>query len=118
MKRLLNFLYRFRGLFIFLFLEFLSFYLIVQNNRYQSAAFFSSANILAANISNTTNGIREYFILKINNEILAEENAQLKKLIEKLKTNPQTSPGDSILIHSVVHTSTLFFILDETVKPA
>lgn len=86
MKRLFNFIFRFRGFFTFLVLEIFCFYLIVKNNRYQSAAFFSSANFLAANISQTSNNIEEYFLLKTNNRLLAEENAKLKEEIEALKT--------------------------------
>lgn len=91
MKRLFNFIYRFRGLFTFVSLEILCFYLIVGNNRYQSAAFFSSANYFAASISQTTNNVQEYFLLKTNNRLLAEENAQLKKELENIKSKPSFS---------------------------
>jgi rod shape-determining protein MreC len=91
MKRLLNFIYRFRGLFTFISLEILCFYLIVRNNRYQSASYFSSANYFAASISQTSNNVQEYFLLKTNNRLLAEENAQLKKEIEQRKSTPSFS---------------------------
>jgi rod shape-determining protein MreC len=100
MKRLLNFIYRFRGFFTFVVLEILCFYLIVQNNKYQSAAFFSSANFLAANVSQTSNNVQEYFRLKTNNRLLAEENANLRKEIELLKGQPTTGDQPSTLINT------------------
>ena len=88
MKRLFNFIFRFRGFFTFLILEILCSYLIVKNNNYQSAAFFSSANFIAANISQTSNNISEYFSLKSYNRELAEENAELKRKLEEVRALP------------------------------
>jgi len=69
-------------------LEILCSYLIVKNNNYQSAAFFSSANFIAANISQTSNNISEYFSLKSYNRELAEENAELKRKLEEVRALP------------------------------
>lgn len=85
MQRLLNFLYQYRNFFIFVILEVFSFYLIIQNNRYQSAVFFNSSNFIAAGILNTSHSVREYFGLKKDNALLAEENAQLRTMLEKYK---------------------------------
>lgn len=85
MQRLLNFLYQYRNFFIFAILEVFSFYLIIQNNRYQSAVFFNSSNLIAASILNVSHSVREYFGLKEDNAILAEENAQLRRVLEKYK---------------------------------
>jgi rod shape-determining protein MreC len=87
MKRLLNFIFRFQGFFTFLILEIFCSYLIVSNNTYQSASFFSSANFLAASITQTSNSIKEYFYLKTYNKQLAEENALLKKRLENFRSH-------------------------------
>lgn len=85
MKRLFDFLYRYRGLLLFGLLESVSFFLIVENNEYQGAAFFSSANVLVGNVSSAKNDVTEYFLLKENNLSLAEENSTLKREIALLR---------------------------------
>lgn len=83
MEGLFYFFYRYRAFFTFLALEFFAFWLIVQNNQYQSTKFFNTSNRLAANIVGTTQGIREYFSLRKINEELANENAQLRTQLEQ-----------------------------------
>lgn len=112
MKRLFNFIYRFRGFFTFLILEIFCFYLIVRNNTYQSAAFFSSANFLAANISQTSNNIGEYFSLKAYNRELAEENAELKKKLEEVRTLPISDQQLELIIIPEDTSDTLYYPYD------
>jgi rod shape-determining protein MreC len=83
MERLLNFVYQYRAFFTFLFLELLCAWMIVENNQYQSTKFFNSSNKLAANIIGISQGVREYFSLRMTNSILAEENARLRTQLEK-----------------------------------
>ena len=83
MQRLFIFLYRYRALFTFLLLEVFCAWLIVKNNSYQSAKYFNSSNRIAANLLQTSSGIRDYFGLKEVNEILANENALLKKQLDE-----------------------------------
>jgi len=83
MERLFYFFYQYRAFFTFLALEFFAAWLIVQNNQYQSTKFFNSSNSLAANIISTTQGIKEYFSLRIINQELAEENALLRTKLEQ-----------------------------------
>jgi rod shape-determining protein MreC len=83
MQRLFLFLYQYRALFTFLILEVLCAWLIIENNTYQSAKYFNSSNRIAANMLQTSSGIRDYFGLKEVNEILANENALLKKQLEE-----------------------------------
>ncbi len=83
MERLLNFVYQYRAFFTFLLLELISAWLIVENNQYQSTKFFNSSNKLAANIIGISQGVREYFSLRVINSDLAEENARLRSQLEK-----------------------------------
>ncbi|CAN5135466.1 rod shape-determining protein MreC [soil metagenome] len=78
MQKLFLFLYQYRAFFFFIFLEVVSGYLIIQNNRYQNAAFFNSSNQVAGSLLNTSDNIYSYFSLKEVNEMLAEENARLR----------------------------------------
>ena len=107
MKRLFNFIYRFRGFFTFLILEIFCSFLIVKNNKYQSASFFSSANFIAASITQTSNNIKEYFFLKTYNQRLAEENAILKKRLEELRSQPVSSDKLELITFSQDSTDTL-----------
>jgi len=83
MQKLLKFIYQYRSFFTFLTLEILSVFLIIKNNRFQSAAFFNSSNFISASVLSITTNIRDYFYLEQVNKILAEENAYLRKLIEQ-----------------------------------
>ncbi len=82
MQRLFKFIYQYRSFFTFITLEILCFFLIIQNNRFQSASFFNSTNFVSASILNLTTDIQDYFYLDEVNQRLAEENARLQKLIE------------------------------------
>ncbi|HEY5826063.1 MAG TPA: rod shape-determining protein MreC [Cyclobacteriaceae bacterium] len=83
MERLLNFVYQYRAFFTFLLLELICAWMIVENNQYQSTKFFNSSNKLAANIIGVSQGVREYFSLRVINADLAEENARLRTQLEK-----------------------------------
>lgn len=85
MNTLFQFLYTYRALALFLVLELVCAWLIVQNNRYQSAAFFNSANTVAANVTQTSNEVSSYLYLKETNESLSEENARLQQELHQLQ---------------------------------
>ncbi|MFY0650495.1 MAG: rod shape-determining protein MreC [Cyclobacteriaceae bacterium] len=84
MQRLLQFLYRYRSFLLFLFLESLSFWLVVENNSYQGAKYFNSANAFTATVSEASSGLRNFFDLGNQNRILAEENSRLRKRLNIL----------------------------------
>ena len=77
MQQLFQFLYRYRAFLFFVLLEFVSIYLIVQNNNYQSAAYFNTANYYAARVLSVSNTVTEYIHLREVNSHLAEENMRL-----------------------------------------
>lgn len=85
MQTLFLFLFRYRALALFLALELLCIWFIIRNNRYQSAAFFNSANYLAASVTETKNEVESYLFLKENNESLAQENAFLRQRMQELE---------------------------------
>ena len=84
MQRLLQFLYRYRAFLLFLFLEVLSFWLVIENNSYQGSKYFNSANAVVASINESSQGVRDFIDLSNQNRILAEENSRLKSLLEQL----------------------------------
>jgi rod shape-determining protein MreC len=85
MQRLFLFLYYYRAFLIFLFLEILCLWLIVQNNSYQGARFFNSSNSLVGGVMETSGSISDYFALGEVNESLAEENARLRVELSQIE---------------------------------
>ena len=85
MQTLFLFFFKYRAFALFLALELVCTWFIIQNNRYQSAAFFNSANFVAASITQTASEVESYLFLKENNESLAEENALLRQQLQELE---------------------------------
>lgn len=84
MFRLLNFLFYYRAFLTFLFLEILCAWLWVENSQYQSSQFFNSANRVAASFIRFSEQTRSYFSLADVNRELAEENAELRTLVQQM----------------------------------
>ena len=78
MRNLIQFLLRSSNFLIFLILEVVAFILICTCNEYHHSAVLSGANRIAAGTNNLKTSIEEYFNLRSENAILAEENARLK----------------------------------------
>lgn len=77
MRNLLRFFVKNSFIFLFLIFEVIAFGMLVQNNNYQNSKFFNSSNFLVGNLYATINNFNEYFHLKEDNEVLAEQNAKL-----------------------------------------
>lgn len=78
MRNLITFIWKHYFFFLFLTIEVLCIYLIVQNNYFQKASFVNSSNRVSANILKTSADVEKYFFLKSENEKLAKENAELR----------------------------------------
>lgn len=102
MYRLLLFLLQYRAFFLFLLLEVVCAWLIIENNQYQSARFFNSSNSMVASLNNISQGVREYFLLRNINSTLAEENAYLRSKLEEFRqidaATDSISKADSTVI--------------------
>jgi rod shape-determining protein MreC len=79
LRNLLLFFLRYRSLLLFLGLEALAIYLIVQNSAYHRAAFFNSANLYVGRLLAVQAQATEYLTLREQNAILREENARLRE---------------------------------------
>jgi rod shape-determining protein MreC len=82
MRNLIRFLKRYSYIFLFIFLEGLSIYIISQNSFYQGSVITSFANEIAGNVNTKTYNISRYFTLGSSNEALVKENARLRSMIE------------------------------------
>jgi len=78
MRSLIQFLSKNSFVFLFLFLQSIAFFLLVQNNSYQSSKFFNSSNFLIGNLYSTIDHVNDYFNLKEDNAELAKQNAELQ----------------------------------------
>ena len=78
MRNLITFIWKHYFFFMFLSIEVLCIYLIVQNNYFHKASFINSSNHLSARVLKTSADVEEYFFLKTENEKLARENAELR----------------------------------------
>ena len=101
MGNLYQFLLRFRAFIFFVALQIVCFWLIVRNNQYQSAAFFTTSNQLAGSVLATSDNVNNYFLLEDQNKSLAIENAKLKEALALGKQdtilNRTAQPVDTIL---------------------
>jgi rod shape-determining protein MreC len=82
MRNLWIFFLRYYSFFLFLVLEGIAFTLIVNNNSYQGASYFNSANAMAAKLYSVSTGARSFLDLKSVNDSLAQENARLRSQLK------------------------------------
>ncbi|TXB64273.1 rod shape-determining protein MreC [Vicingus serpentipes] len=78
MRNLLRFLTKNSFIFLFVVLEVVAFGMLIQNNNYQNSKFFNSSNFLVGNLYATVNNFNDYFHLKEENQVLADQNARLQ----------------------------------------
>lgn len=80
MRNLIVLFWKYHIFLLFVLLECIAFFLIVQGNKHHSGKFYSSANAVAGNWFSAVNNVSEYFDLKQENEELVKEIANLKSL--------------------------------------
>lgn len=101
MERIFLFIYQYRAFFTFLVLELVAVWMFLENNQFQGARFFNSANSVAAAITGFSQNTADYFSLRQVNRALAEENARLRYELEKRNRQLENITGataDSAII--------------------
>lgn len=98
MQRLIQLLYYYRAFLLFLFLEFICFFLIVQNNFYQRSVILNSSNSVIASIVNLSNNVQDYFRLNQVNQDLADEIVRLELELESYKNSYGFGTPDTLLV--------------------
>lgn len=101
MQQLIYFFQKFKYFLFFLLLQFFALYLTFSNLDFHKSKFVNSANNITGGIYSTTSNIGDYFELKNQNEILAEENNRLKNLLYQQNSNVVTI--DSIVVDTLVY---------------
>ncbi|WP_424962733.1 rod shape-determining protein MreC [Ekhidna sp.] len=101
MQRLLDFLYQQREIGVFLGLEILSAWLLINYNNRYNAAFLNSSNDVAASLTQTSNEVSNYFELSEINQQLMLENEQLQEQLRMLRSE-QSSFLDTVEQYQVI----------------
>ncbi len=88
MKGLLRFLLQHHLFLLFVILEVLSIYMVINYNDLQKKSFLNSSNSIYSSVYNKYENITSFFSLSNTNKVLASENANLKnKLLSSYKSN-------------------------------
>lgn len=89
MHNLLLLFARIGNLILFVFLEILCIYLIVNYNQSQKSIFLNSSNVFSAALNKRTNNLTNYLQLRNSNEVLADENSKLLENLINLRSQRQ-----------------------------
>lgn len=92
MRKLIDFLYRRRTVAIFIGLEVICVWLVVSFNQRQNSDFLNSSNALAATISSSSQNVSDYFdLVKINEQLMFENELLQTRLNSKISSNDTLS---------------------------
>lgn len=113
MYSLFTFLYNYRASFLFILLEVICVFFIINNNSYHQAAVLNTSNRTVASVVSTANSVSEYFSLKDVNQRLAAENARLHELMIRGESLDPANPvtNDSLTLAALAEDSV--FVLPE-----
>ena len=103
MKGFLLFLLKHHFTLVFIVLQLISFFLIVNYNRTQKTVFFNSSNYISGALNTKVTNVSSYFSLKEENEKLIRENTNLRnKFLKnyKLRHIPAKEIMDSLYIQN------------------
>ncbi len=105
MQNLLRFLRMYNVLIIFLFLQGLSLNLYFNNNSYNNSLALKHINTIKGDIYNFSNNILEYFFLKKVNNQLLEENNKLYNLLNNKKSNVIVDKNQQYISAKIINNS-------------
>jgi len=92
MRNLMNFIWGYHNLWLFLILQFIALGMLVSFNRYQNVQFLSATSELSGSTYAAINNFQDYFSLKETNETLNAENAQLRNWIKSSYAKNEANP--------------------------
>lgn len=93
MGELVEFIVRSRNFILFLFLEVVSFYFVINTNNYWSASFFNTSNRYTAQLLAWSNAAQDYSRLRQVNADLALENQRLHTDLMRLQQGKPAAPA-------------------------
>ncbi len=96
MRNIFLFIRRYFNFFLFLFLQVLCIYFIVNYSRYHHAAFAHTANKLTGSVNKQYNNVEDYFHLKRINDSLLLANERLYNMLKQNYNLPDTVTRQSV----------------------
>ncbi|QJW91941.1 rod shape-determining protein MreC [Spirosoma taeanense] len=94
MGELVDFFIRSRNFILFVLLEVLSFYFIINTNNYWGATYFNTSNRYAAQVLAWSNAVNEFARLRQVNADLAMENERLNAQLTQLLQSKPAAPAE------------------------
>lgn len=91
MQQIINFIIRNKTFLLFLLLFTISLTFTIQSHSYHKSKFINSANFLTGGVYNSVSNINRYFNLKSQNDILLQENRELKSVLYSSQNKNDTS---------------------------
>jgi len=85
MRNFLNLLYKYYNILLFLFLEGVALFLIIQNNSFHRSKYIQFSTGISGSIHQKTSNLKEYFSLRSTNYTLAEENIELRNKLASFR---------------------------------
>jgi len=113
MRNLILFLTRNYYIILFLSLETLSVFLVIQNNHFHRAHFMNSSNAISGNIYEAYSGVTDYFGLKDKNDKLAQENVILRN---QLRTSFSPQSNSSVSVKDSLHKQQYVYVSAKVVN--
>ncbi|MFK7832293.1 MAG: rod shape-determining protein MreC [Winogradskyella sp.] len=98
MQQILNFVIKNKTFLLFLLLFSVALTLAIQSHSYHRSKFINSANGLTGGVYSSVNSVEQYFNLKAENELLSEENKNLREQLFNIETNANSSFIDSTFV--------------------
>lgn len=93
MRRLLSLLSKYNYIMVFLLLESLAVILLSNNNQYQRSVLVNASREVTGWINAQFEGLDEYLTLRKTNQLLVQENTQLRNQLQQFRDQPL---GDSL----------------------
>ena len=96
MQQILSFFFKNKNTLLFLLLELIAIIFTIQSHSFHKSKFVNSANLITGGIYNKINNVKEFVLLKKENIRLAEENVELKTLLELQGISDSTGSANII----------------------
>ena len=96
MQQIFNFIFKNSNRLLFLLLLITSLILVVQSHSYHRSQMVNSANAMTGTVYEKINEVKTYFSLKDQNDKLAQENANLRRLLFNKKDSATSLLKDSV----------------------
>ena len=96
MQQIINFVVKNSYRLLFLLLLIISMFLVIKSHSYHRSKIVNSANIVSGTVFEKTNEIKTYFSLREQNNKLAKENADLRKILFNKKDSVFILKRDSL----------------------